>query len=187
VRVSQRQSTPTGPPLSKWLARRRRVAWIRGALIVGVLGGALIWRVVQRHSTLADAPRLIGQVTGVESDCTLRFRETGGGETLAVKLLGLAFDHAGAEADRASAWLRQNVSGHGVVLGFDEHTRRSPRGDLLAYVYLPDGRLVNQTLIELSLARPDPRTPHALDDWFTRLHNKLAAHPPKPATDPPSR
>lgn len=54
--------------------------------------------------------------------------------------------------DQALTFNIQNVKGKQVVIKCDQKDQRDRYGRLLAYVFLPDGRLLNQLLLENGLA-----------------------------------
>ncbi|MCM2263860.1 MAG: thermonuclease family protein [Desulfuromonadales bacterium] len=63
------------------------------------------------------------------------------------------------------AWGLHNVKGRQVTLTFD-NTRRDRHGRLLAYVHLPDGRLLNRVLLEEGLVIVYRRFPIDLKQDF---------------------
>jgi len=63
------------------------------------------------------------------------------------------------------AWCLHNAKGSRVTLTFDD-TRRDRHGRLLAYVHLPDGRLLNRVLLEEGLVIVYRRFPLALKQDF---------------------
>ena len=62
-------------------------------------------------------------------------------------------------------WSLANVKGRLVTLTFDE-TRRDRHGRLLAYVRLPDGRLLNRVLLEEGLVIVYRRFPFTMKQEF---------------------
>ena len=74
----------------------------------------------------------------------------------AVRLIGIETLEAGASSSATVAledpWAALDA-GHLVHLEFDRE-RSGPNGDWLAYVYLPNGRMLNAELIRVGLARP---------------------------------
>lgn len=74
-----------------------------------------------------------------------------------IGLLGLVFEPT-AELVQSRAYLRwsRDLSGKTVRLVFDEATHDS-RGDRMAYVFLGDGRLLNEVFLAESLARVDTK------------------------------
>ena len=116
-------------------------------------------------ATAADHPPLRGKVSWIYDGDTIKVNGVG-----KVRLLGIdAPEHEDSERDRfyrrwdippqrlrsisrsAVAYLIQTTKGREVTLLLD----REPRdryGRLLAYVYLPDGTLLNRTLLEQGFA-----------------------------------
>jgi endonuclease YncB( thermonuclease family) len=73
----------------------------------------------------------------------------------------------------AKHFTRQQTLGKQVKIQLEPS--KSPRdkyGRLLAWVYLPDGRLFNRLLIEEGYAYADPRFAHHLNREFRRLQNQ---------------
>ncbi len=68
-------------------------------------------------------------------------------------------------ARQATEYVIQHAQKRIVVLEFDEE-RIDPYGRTLAYVYLPDGRLLNQLLIEKGLAAVFRRAEFQLKEEF---------------------
>jgi micrococcal nuclease len=116
------------------------------------------------HAATATPTELTGTVTWVYDADTLDVSPHG-----RVRLLGIDAPEKG-DSDRDDkfvqlgiarkrlrpmhgaglAWCMNNVKGREVTLTFDD-TRRDRHGRLLAYVYLPDGRLLNNLLLEEGL------------------------------------
>jgi micrococcal nuclease len=81
--------------------------------------------------------------------------------------------HFGPEA---SAWVHRQCEGRRLRLELDP--KRDPRGKhlrLLAYVYLPDGRMLNRELIRQGYGYADPRFEHRFDDEFAALQAEARA------------
>ena len=74
--------------------------------------------------------------------------------------------HFGPEA---SAFAKQAALGRRVKLELDFQRHRDKYKRLLAYVILPDGRMLNRVLIEEGYGYADPRFNHRLRDEFLRL------------------
>lgn len=109
------------------------------------------------------------KVVRILDDRTLRVRRQNG-ETAAVRLLGVAQGEQGAARRRQE--LRRMTAGETVTLSFDADRGPGESEVLLAYVYLNDGRLINEWLIEQGLARADRDVPHELSGWFDRLEGQ---------------
>lgn len=74
--------------------------------------------------------------------------------------------HFGPEA---SAFATRAALGKRVRLELDLRQPRDKYKRLLAYVFLPDGRMLNRTLIEEGYGYADPRFDHRLRSEFVRL------------------
>jgi len=73
--------------------------------------------------------------------------------------------------EQASAYTRSLIEGKDITLEFD-HVMYDSYGRLLAYVYLPDGRMLNALLVEKGYAEParyEPNVRYA--DYFESLNN----------------
>ena len=71
----------------------------------------------------------------------------------------------------AKAFNRQLVYQKKVRLELDRE-RHDQYGRLLAYVYLPDGRMLNCTLVREGYGYADPRFPHVYQAEFSRLQDQ---------------
>lgn len=78
---------------------------------------------------------------------------------------GLTRNQLRLAAKQAKEWLIRNLKGKQVRLTFDR-VKRDKYGRLLAYAYLPDGRLVNRLLVEQGLASVFRRYEFALKEDF---------------------
>lgn len=77
--------------------------------------------------------------------------------------------HFGREA---GDFTRRTCTGKLVRLELGPHRTRDRYGRLLAYVYLPDGRLLNSVLVEAGYGYADPRFGHSRLAEFHRLQSK---------------
>lgn len=77
--------------------------------------------------------------------------------------------HFGPEA---SAFTRRLAADERVRLELEPHRTRGTHGRLLAYVVLPDGRMLNRVLVEGGYAYADPRYRHSRYDEFRRLQRE---------------
>jgi len=75
-------------------------------------------------------------------------------------------------ADQAGEFTSRACLGKEVRLELDERQTRGVHGRLLAYVYLPDGRMLNRLLVEKGYAYADPRFDHRLKRRFRRLQKQ---------------
>lgn len=109
----------------------------------GTATGTVTW--IYDADTFEIAPhgkvRLLG-IDAPEKDASDRDR--------AFQKLGVARKRLRPVHGEGLAWCLHNVKGRQVTLSFDRE-RRDRHGRLLAYVTLPDGRLVNRLLIEEGL------------------------------------
>lgn len=74
--------------------------------------------------------------------------------------------HFGPEAER---FTRQACAGKVVRLELLRRSTRDRHGRLLAYVILPDGRMLNRELVRLGFGYADPRYPHTYQREFDSL------------------
>tara|TARA_B100001094_G_scaffold224651_1_gene218880 strand:+ start:3242 stop:3664 length:423 start_codon:yes stop_codon:yes gene_type:complete len=100
------------------------------------------------------------------------------GQQTKVRLIGVdtpeAYDYKNVREEyggkQASAYTRSLIQGKKVTLEFD-HVMYDKYGRLLAYVYLPDGRMLNAVLVENGYAEParyEPNIRYA--DYFESLN-----------------
>lgn len=75
-------------------------------------------------------------------------------------------EHFGKEA---SAFTRRNTLNKTVRLELVQTSTRDKYGRLLAYVYLPDGKMLNRELVANGYAYADPRFEHPHKKEFTKL------------------
>ncbi|HNX25848.1 MAG TPA: thermonuclease family protein [Phycisphaerae bacterium] len=75
-------------------------------------------------------------------------------------------EHFGMEA---SGFTRRNTLNKMVRLELVQTSTRDKYGRLLAYVYLPDGRMLNRELVAAGYAYADPRFQHPRKSEFIRL------------------
>lgn len=78
-------------------------------------------------------------------------------------------DHYGPEA---SAYAKDLASGATVKLELDPARTRDKYDRVLAYVYLPDGRMLNRILVEEGYAYADPRFPNPRKAELQQLQRK---------------
>jgi endonuclease YncB( thermonuclease family) len=80
-------------------------------------------------------------------------------------------EHFGPEA---SAFSRELAQGRYVRIELDHRSTRDKYGRLLAYIHLPDGRMLNRLIVEQGYGYADPRFDHRYDNEFSRLMNRAA-------------
>lgn len=75
-------------------------------------------------------------------------------------------------ADEATAMTRELIGDNPVTLQLESHRARGHFGRVLAYVYLPDGRMLNEQLLLAGLAKADDRWPHQHLDRFALMQEQ---------------
>jgi len=75
-------------------------------------------------------------------------------------------------ADQADEFTSRACLGERVRLELDAGRTRGVHGRLLAYVYLPDGRMLNRLLVAEGYAYADPRFNHRRKTRFRRLQKQ---------------
>jgi len=80
--------------------------------------------------------------------------------------------HFGPEASR---FAKDLCAGKRVTLRLEPHRTRGKYGRLLAYVVLPDGRMLNRMLVEGGFGYADPRFEHSYKAEFADLQAKARA------------
>jgi endonuclease YncB( thermonuclease family) len=117
----------------------------------------------------------------VDGDTILLAAPDGDSSTTTVRLWGVdtpetvkpdhPVEHFGPQASRFTTKL---VADEMVRIELERNTR-DKYGRLLAFVYLPDGRMLNRVLIEQGYGYADPRFEHSHKDEFHRLHVQAKA------------
>ena len=78
-------------------------------------------------------------------------------------------------AAQASDFTEATALGMDVRVELDRPRTRGKYGRLLAYVYLPDGAMLNSVLVAGGYAYADPRYRHRCDSEFRRLQRQARA------------
>ncbi len=73
---------------------------------------------------------------------------------------------------QATQFTRDATLGQVVSLELDSRQTRDKYDRLLAYVFLPDGRMLNRRLVEEGYGYADPRFEHRAKDEFARLQRQ---------------
>jgi len=73
---------------------------------------------------------------------------------------------------RATDFTKEAALEKTIKLELEPRRSRDKYGRLLAYVYLPDGRMLNRVLIEGGYGYADPRFPHQYQAEFIRLQSR---------------
>ena len=187
------RSASTRSSRTTWTRRQRRLRYaLRRAVLLaaGVLlvGGLLV---ADRLGVFGlapppDAEKYDGQtftVQRVVDGDTLELATPDGREaTTTVRLWGVDTpetvhpdrppDYFGPEA---TGFTRRLATEKRVRLELEPHRTRGRYGRLLAYVILPDGRMLNRLLIEEGYGYADPRFPHSRRREFQRLQQQALA------------
>jgi micrococcal nuclease len=72
----------------------------------------------------------------------------------------------------ASAFTKRTAGGQVVTLELAKRQTRDKYNRLLAYVFLPDGRMLNRLLVQEGYGYADPRYDHRYKDEFERLQRR---------------
>lgn len=116
-----------------------------------------------RVTRVVDGDTLhIDAADGTRPDTVIRLRGVDTPEVHGVEVPA----HYGPEA---SAFTHCAADGRFIRLELLEGNTRDRYGRLLAYVYLPDGTMLNEQLIELGYAYADSRFAHPLKTKFAKL------------------
>lgn len=99
--------------------------------------------------------------------------------TTFVRLLGIAAPQPprpGREPeehwDLSLEFIASLVVGREIVLNLDAHRTRDQQGALLAHVEMPDGSLLNETMLDTGLARRDERWSHSMLTAYAQAENR---------------
>lgn len=132
------------------------------------VAASVVWRSDDPAARWDRLDRATVRVLGVGDDLRLSVALTADPTlTTEIGLVGVR-----PEADRAAMgrrWLGVECADAQLTLAFDPRWRRDGMGRLIAYAYLPDGRMLNEALIEEGFASVDSETDYALRAWFARL------------------
>ena len=125
------------------------LAWLPAATAVGAATlpatrtGTVTW--VYDADTLEVAPHGKVRLLGIDAP-----EKTASDRDQPFVKLGISRNRLREVHGAGLAWSIANVKGRQVTLTFD-HPERDRHGRLLAYVHLPDGRLLNRVLLEQGL------------------------------------
>jgi len=151
--------------LDRWLARRR----YRCTVAIGLL---LLVCLAQprRQPEWFAADRSLVRPISVGEDLSLHISAG-----VRLTLAGVVVDRSQAAA--AVRWM-DSQRGDAPLLVTREPASES-NGAAAVYAYLPDGRLLNEELIELALALPDTQGRYALRHWLERLGSLAQRREPR--------
>ena len=188
IRVKRNRRNPGGLPigpveLGKML-RRRKAGGLAIALVFIILI-AILDRYVGVFPVDDDWHRYHNQVFEVlrvvDGD-TLDLRVADGEHaTTRVRLWGVDTPEMGRRntdappepwAQEATDFTRNAVEGRRVTVILQDHRIRGRYGRLLAYIQMPDGRVLNAALIEQGLSKHDRRWGHDEIDAYDELEDQ---------------
>jgi endonuclease YncB( thermonuclease family) len=182
-RASGSAGVSRGMPVVRFMAwRNRRRRWyvavtlgVAALLVLADRGGLLLYR----GDDLARYDGRTFRVTRVIDGDTLDLDAPDGNDRYTrVRLWGVDTPEmarrdpprsAEPYAQAASEFTRRLASGQTVRLTLEPHRLRGTYGRLLAFVELPDGTLLNESLLSAGLARADGRWSHRYLKRFERL------------------
>ncbi|MHC4562239.1 MAG: thermonuclease family protein [Planctomycetota bacterium] len=172
--------------------RQMAYAWRRAAGLIGLAVVIVVAIVADRAGVfgrrpVADSPKYHEQavtcVKVVDGDTIDVDLPDGQFDTTRIRLWGVdtpetvkedtPVQHFGPEA---TALTKQLTLGRPVTIRLEPNEKpRDRHGRLLAYVILPDGRMLNRVLVETGHAYADPRYRHRLRREFLRLQRQAMA------------
>lgn len=155
------------PPVTAWIRRHRFARYAQRGVWPLLIVAMLAYQAAARKAAWEDSDRIHARVLEIQPNDTLRVERLDDGSTAPVRLIGVTLTATGP------AWLAAHALHQPVTLTFDSNTRRDSAGVLLVYLYLPDGRLVNESAIEVGAARFDPVTRHILANWLARTQARI--------------
>ena len=107
----------------------------------------------------------------------------------AVRMLGLAaWENQSSSLEQEAALFTETaIAGATVLLELDPRLTRDQKNHLMAYVYLPDGTMLNALLIETGHAAADPQWTHLRRRQFQQMQRQAqrAGRGLWAATEPP--
>ena len=161
----------------------RKLAW--GAILCAAVGGVIL---AGRLGLLGTRPPADGEKYGGK---TFRVVAVVDGDTLDIDVADVDYPHTrirlwGVDTPEtlkentpvqhfgpeASRFTKRLCMGQDVRIELDERQTRDRYGRLLAYVFLPDGQMLNRRLVAEGCAYADPRYGHKHFDEFRRLQNE---------------
>jgi micrococcal nuclease len=146
------------------------LAWLPAATAVGAATlpatrtGTVTW--VYDADTLEVAPHGKVRLLGIDAP-----EKTASDRDQPFVKLGISRNRLREVHGAGLAWSIANVKGRQVALTFD-HPERDRHGRLLAYVHLPDGRLLNHVLLAQGLVIVYRRFDFRLKDEFLAVEGE---------------
>jgi len=156
--------------LEAWHAKQRtkRRVFVACAA-VAVTATVLLWRADRPASTLTG--RAAAHLVDVPAADVVRVRPISDGVPRDIRLIGVTVPAGWRDATRR--WVRDTAQGLSVTCTV-EATGASSDGAaaMPGHVYLADGRMLNELLIERGMARADRDDASSLRGWFLRVEGR---------------
>lgn len=164
-------SRPTASPIRKQKFGRRVRVLIALAILIGLIAADQNgWLLVRRsddlaayHGLRAGVVRVIDGDT-IEVDLPDALHER---PATRIRLWGIDCPEPARGGQPAEPWAQQTADqveslagDQRIMLWLESHQTRDSFGAVLAHVELPDGRILNEAILEAGLARADDRWPH---------------------------
>jgi hypothetical protein len=153
-------------PLRPWLMHQSLRTWLWAVMIAGTLVVLLMWRGAEHVEPWHSLQ--YGTWTAAVNDDAERLTVNRRTQTHTVRLLGVT----PTDAPTCRAAIEALIGEQPVRLSFDARAAQAPGGGLAGYVYLSDGRMLNEVLLTEGAAQPNTATPHVLSRWFKRLSTR---------------
>jgi len=150
-------------PIQLWLRerRRRRFKQIAIGLLLAIL---LVWQVDRQQGEHRWQRQLLPVARVIDERTVELMTPQGPWQVGLVGIKALDFQILASEE-----WLIDEAVGRSAWIVFDEYVSHDERGVRLAYLYLDDGRLVNEELVRRGLAIVDMDQPCHLQRWLGQL------------------
>lgn len=160
--------------LTGWLARQRRRRWIAAGSAVVIVAAVIARRGAEARRDPPTPQRI--EVIALRVDAADRIaveRIDRPGHVIEVALIGVERTEDWEAAAREA--VERMIAGDGgrLMLSLDPNMgdRRGPGGELRAFAYLGDGRMINEELILEGLMRASA-SPHVVGPWFSQLESQ---------------
>lgn len=150
-------------PIQIWLRERRRRRYRQAAILL-ILLAAAVWQ-VDRQRGDRRWERQVWPIARVIDERTVEIMTPRG--PWQVGIVGI--EMLDFQTQPAEDWLVEEAVGRSAWIVFDEYVSYDERGIRLAYLYLDDGRLVNEELVRKGLAIVDMDQPCHLQRWLGQL------------------
>ncbi|MBI1368996.1 MAG: hypothetical protein GC162_10125 [Planctomycetes bacterium] len=159
-------------PLGQWLIRRRRRQWITGGIAILLIAGVLITRTLQSSISQITREHALLRIESIDDSAGFLLCASPHGDDKEHHIHLLGVDSVTLRAPATLDRLRRELADQRVRVSHDATTHAADQ----AYVYLEDGRMINEWVIEEGWARADATSSHALTQWFGRLEGQARRH-----------